>query len=426
MSDLNPTDNGVRRFRPGPLLIFSTAALLILGAFLAWFIRSKQSPPPVVVANPIEEIRKEAKVPEPVIPSSHPLIGKHRIFLADGCLHRYQELSFERNLSEEDQHPYPIVTVEGNDPCLWEFKAVEEKEHVYQIYCADSRFPEQLGKELTYTRVTRKPLDIPCVEDSTDLEYLDDEAPFITIRDGDPCEWLVQKYPDKENLSYRDQYEIYCLGGSEPFSGEALGWIDDHEHLVHHAVIATLGHHGAPSWWILPEGEQSKPPRRATHLIINPVSGSEDDDLFKKSLKHFQENSRDIFQIKMEVDGDSFVRKAATISYRDLVSELNENDPITKHPLFPSLFRIPKNPIAAIEHLKSLSKEPDFFPMIIPLNLGVTVSDISQLTFENTKFYINDWEELKELQFRLDESDQSDGRIFVGEKFTYFLVHWEP
>ena len=128
----------------------------------------------------------------------------------------------------------------------------------------------------------------------------------------------------------------------------------------------------------------------------------------------------------MEVDGDSFVRKAATISYRDLVSELNENDPITKHPLFPSLFRIPKNPIAAIEHLKSLSKEPDFFPMIIPLNLGVTVSDISQLTFENTKFYINDWEELKELQFRLDESDQSDGRIFVGEKFTYFLVHWEP
>ncbi len=318
------------------------------------------------------------------------------------------------------------MTVEADDPCLWEFRAVPDKEHVYRIYCADSRFPEQLGKELTYTRVTRKPIDIPWVEDSTDLEYLDDEAPFITIRDGDPCEWRVEKYPDKENLTYRDQYEIYCLGGSAPFTGEALGWIDDNEHLAHEAVIATLGVHGAPSWWILPEGERPKPPRRATHLIVNPVSGGEDDDLYKKSLEHFQNHSRDIFRVKMEMDGESFLRTAATISYRNLVSDLNDNDPIIHHPHFPGLFRIPENPIAAIEHLKGLSKEPDFFPMIIPLNLGITVGDISELTFENTEFYINTWEELEELQFHLDESDQSDGRIFEGEKFTYFFVHWEP
>ena len=425
MTDLNPTDDGVRRFRPGPLLMIAVVTLIAVGATLAWFIRSQQSPPPLVEENPIEEIREEVLLPEPVNPPSHPLIGRHRLFLADGCLYRHQELTFERNLGGKNQHPYPVVTVEANDPCIWEFKAVPDKEHVYRIYCVDERYPDELGKELTYTRVTRKPFDIPWVDDSTDIEHLDDEATFITIRDGDPCEWQVKRYPDKEKLSYHDQYEIHCLGGSDPFTGKALGWLDDHDYLSKDAVIATLGHNGTPSWWIVPENERPKQPRLATHLIVNPVDGSENDDLYKKSLEHFQKNNRDIFRIKMELDGGSFVRPAVTTSYRNLVSHLNDTDPVVNHPLFPSLFRIPNDPIAAIEHLKNLSSEPDFFPMIIPLNLGVKVNEISELTFENTEFYINAWEELEELQFHLDESDQSDGRVFVGEKFTYFFVNWE-
>lgn len=426
MSKLSPIDDGIRRFRPGSLLTFVVISLLVLAVLLVWFIRSKQSPPPIVEDNPVEELREELAPPNPALPPSHPLIGRHRIFLADGCLYRYQELTFERNLGGEDQHPYPVVTIEENDPCIWEFRAVPDKEHVYRIYCADSRYPGELGKELTYTRVTRIPFDIPWVDDSTDIEYLDDEAVFITIRDGDPCEWQIKRYPDKGKLSYLDQYEVYCVGGSDPFTGKALGWIDDHEHLSRKAVIATLGHNGTPSWWILPEDERPNPPRLATHLIINSVDEGKDDDLFKKSLEHFEENGREIFRANLTVGEDTFSRPATAIPYRSLVSHLNNSDPIVKHPLFPALFQIPENPIAAIEHLKSLSIDPGFFPMIIPLNLGVKVSDISSLTFENTEFFINSWEELEELQFHLDESDQSDGRIFVGEKFTYFFVNWEP
>jgi hypothetical protein len=44
---------------------------------------------------------------------------------------------------------------------------------------------------------------------------------------------------------------------------------------------------------------------------------------------------------------------------------------------------------------------------------------------ENTEFWKNDWEMLKDFQSHLDESDGADGRVYHGVRFTYIFVSWD-
>ena len=147
----------------------------------------------------------------PIPPSIHPLEGNRRIFLADGCLYRYQELSFTRYFS--NQHGHPGAVIREGDPCLWNFEGISGKEDVYRIFCADPNFPELHQHNLTYTRFQ---------EDGVPQ---DDHNPFITLRDRDYCEWKIRKAGPK------DQYEIYCLSGNGPFKDASLAWTDEQEDL---------------------------------------------------------------------------------------------------------------------------------------------------------------------------------------------------
>ena len=109
MSKLDPIDNGVRRFRPGVMMALCVFVLIGSAALVFQKVRNKQSDSNLPlstskISKEIERIRGD-EGPPPIRPSIHPLKGKHRLFLADGCLYRYQELSFTRNFSNQHNHP---------------------------------------------------------------------------------------------------------------------------------------------------------------------------------------------------------------------------------------------------------------------------------------------------------------------------------
>ena len=394
MSDLQPPDDGVRRYRPGPLMILSTLGLIVLGWVLFAIVREKQevNPAPIVESKTIvEEIRE----PVPPPPPPHPIIGKRRVFLADGSLYRTWELTFTRQLST--QHDFPLAVLSKSDPCVWDFQPVEGKEDIYRIVCADEDFPDQLGKNLTYTRAKSDPL-------IGDEKFLDDHPPYLTLRDDDRCEWEVRKMP------YQNQYELYCRLGSEPFLGQSLGWMEEQDDLKYNAVTATLGQNGNPSWWILPPDQRPATPRLVTHLIINPRGEVEDLD---KAREHFKEKGAGVFEIEFETAEDSFTRRADGSSFVQLSRKLRGKDPVLEHDDFPSLLNLDPT---------RLPTDDALFPLVIPLKVALSAGDIREFVFKDTEFYLNTWEKLENLQSHLDESDVSDGRVFKGEKFTYIFV----
>jgi hypothetical protein len=393
MSDLQPPDDGVRRYQPGPLMILGTLGLIALGGILFSIIREKQKVPPKPIAETktiIEEIRE----PSPPEPPPHPIIGKRRIFLADGSLYRTRELTFTRSLST--QHDFPVAVLSKNDPCLWDFQPVKGKEGVYRIFCADENFPDELGKNLTYTRLKNDPL-------IGDKEIVDDQPPYLTLRDDDPCEWEVRKMPHKS------QYELYCRLGSVPYLGQSLGWMEEQEDLKYPAITATLGQNGNPSWWILPPDQKPATPRLVDHLIIIPRGESEDLD---KAREHFKEHGAEVFEVVVKTAEDTFTRTAGG-DFVKLVRSLQGKDPVIEHDDFPPILRL------------DLTRDPAedaLFPLVISLKIALPPGEIRELTLKNTKFYLNTWEETENFQSRLDESDASDGRIFKGEKFIYIFV----
>lgn len=402
MSQLEPIDNGVRRFRPG--LTMALCALILAGGGWLVFekVREKQTRPEVArevmtIEEKIEEVRSE-----PPPPSIHPLEGKRRLFLADGCLHRYQELTFTRDFSSQHEHPGAIIR--QGDPCLWNFVGIPDQADVYRIFCADPGYPELHHLNLTYTRV----LD--------DEVPQDDQAPYLTLRDDDLCEWRVKKL----SSAYQDQYELYCASGNDRFKDASLGWTDQQEDLSSEFVTATLGEHGNPSWWILPEGGSPTLPRLASHLIVmnrGNILSLED------SREDFEENGHEIFRVQLETADDDFTRVAEDLNYVELVKAIRSSDPVIEHPDFPALLGM--NPRDLIDGGIPLERKDPLFPLIIPLKIALHPHLIHELAMENTEFWQNEWESLKDFQSHLDESDLADGRIYRGERFTYIFVFWK-
>lgn len=404
MSELNPIDNGVRRFRPGLMMVLCSLILAGGGWFIFQKVKAKQGSAEVettapTVAEQIEEIRTEP-VPPPPPPSIHPLEGQRRLFLADGCRYRYQELTFTRDLSE--QHDYPGAIIRKDDPCLWKFVGVPNKEDVYQIFCADPNFSDLHQHNLTYTRV------------SEDEVPRDDQHPYLTLRDDDYCEWQVRK------LANEDQYELYCLSGSDPFAGESLGWTADQEGLEGEFISATLGENGNPSWWILPETETPKLPRRASHLIVMNKGSILN---LEESRENFEEKGHAIFRVQFETADDEFTRVAEDLNYVELVKAIRNSDPVIGHPDFPALLGL--EPGDLLSGKIKLERKDPLFPLLIPLKVALHPHLIHELTMENTEFWKNDWEILEDFQSHLDESDVADGRVYHGVRFTYIFVSWD-
>ena len=404
MSQLQPIDNGVRQFRPG--LTMALCALLLLGG--SWFIfqkvRSKQppwesDPESTKVQDQIEEIRNKPPPPPPP-PSIHPLEGNRRLFLADGCRYRFQELTFTRNFSE--QHSFPGGVLRESDPCLWNFVGVPKKEDVYRIICADPNFPELHQANLTYTRV----LD--------DNVPQDDHPPYLTLREDDYCEWEVRK------LANKDQYELYCLSGSAPFQGASLGWTSEQEDLKDEFITTTLGENGNPSWWILNEDQTPTLPRRASHLIVMNRGSIRD---LEQSREDFKEHGHEIFRVQFDTADDDFTRVAADLSYIELVKAIRNSDPVINHPDFPSI--LGNDPASLLDSQISLENNDSLFPLIIPLKVALHPHLIHELNMENTEFWQNEWESLEDFQSHLDESDTADGRVYQGDRFTYIFVSWD-
>lgn len=401
MSKLNPIDDGKRPYRPGPLMLLCVIALAVAGGFLLSKIQGKQDVPPPV-AEPttaiVAEIREPLPPPPPPPPSTHPLKGLRRLFLADGSLYRFYELGFTRGLSE--QHSFPVAVLEKDVPGLWKFEPVEGSPHVYRILCADENYPEEVGKNLTYTRVMSDPY-------VGDPKPLDDKPPYLILRHEYPSQWEVRKMPHK------DQYELYCRQGSKPFLGQSLGWIAEQEDLKYPAVTATLGHNGNPSWWILPPDQKPATPRRVTHLIIMPRGEVEE---MAKAEQHYQEKGASVFEVDLETDEDEFTRTGGGTDLVKLIKSLQGKDPVLQHDDFPPLLTFdPLNPT-------KLPTSDTLFPLVIPLKIALSAGDIRELVFKDTEFYLNTWEKLEDFQSHLDESDASDGRVYKGEKFLYIFV----
>lgn len=405
MSNLDPIDNGVRRFRPGVMMALCVFVLIGCAALVFQKVQNKQSDsdPPLPTANFSEEIEKVRRDPglPPIPPSIHPLEGKRRLFLADGCLYRYQELSFARNFS--NQHGYPGAVIRENDPCLWNLVGIPGKEDVYRIFCADPNFPDLYEHNLTYTRFQ---------EDGVPQ---DDHNPFITLRDRDYCEWKIRK------AGPNNQYEVYCLSGTGPFKDASLAWTDEQEGLSSNLLTATLGENGNPSWWILPEEESPKIPRRASHMIVMNRGRIMHQD---KSLKDFEKHGPEIFRAQIKTADDKFVRSAKALDYVQLVKAIRDSDPVVSHPDFPAL--IGMNPLALLEGEILLKRKDPMFPFIIPLKVALYPHLIHEIKIENTKFWKNDWETLDDFQSHLDESDLADGRVYQGTKFIYIFISWDP
>jgi len=404
MSKLEPIDDGIRQFRPGLKMALCAFVLIGSGWFIFQKVRNKQAPPEsppelTNVKDQVEEIRNEPPLPPPP-PSIHPLEGNRRLFLADGCRYRYQELTFTREFSE--QHDSPGAVLRESDPCLWNFVGVPEKEDVYRILCADPNFPDLHQANLTYTRV----LDDEIPQDV--------QAPYLTLREDDYCEWQIRKLPNK------DQYELYCLSGSAPFKGESLGWINEQEDLKDELITATLGENGNPSWWILPEDQTPTLPRRASHLIVMNRGSIRD---LKPSRENFEEHGHEIFRVQFETTDDEFTRVAEDLNYVELVKAIRNSDPVIGHPDFPALLGM--DATAILDGQISLERQDPLFPLIIPLKVALHPHLIHELRMENTKFWQNEWESLKDFQSHLDESDLADGRVYQGDRFTYIFVSWD-
>jgi len=402
MSQLEPIDDGVRRFRPGLMLFLCTLALAGAGFYIFQKVASKQQSPapqttPIEVAQIEEHIRQAPPVaPPPPPPSIHPLEGKRRLFLADGCPYRFHELTFTRNFSE--QHDLPGVILRQDDPSLWKLVGVPEKEDVYRIYNADPNFPKLHRHNLTYTRV---------LDDGTPQ---DDLHPYLTLRDNDPCEWHIKKAAASQH------YELYCLSGSAPFRDQSLGWTEEQEDLNRDMITATLGKNGTPSWFILEEDQKPTLPRRASHLIVIPRGDIED---LEQSEEDYEEHGHKIFRVKFETKDDEFTREAEDLSHVKLVKAIRHNDPVIDHPDFPALARFD------FSQLQKLPTEDSLFPLIIPLKVALHPHLIQELSMQNTKFWQNTWEKNEDFQSLLDESDPADGRVYHGEKFTYIFVSWD-
>jgi hypothetical protein len=404
MSKLTPPDDGKRPSRLG-LSITVGIVLVLVGAAIVIEKAWTPSPPnpSETSSDPVkEEVEELRKPPKP--PSIHPLEGEHRLFLADGCRHRYRELTFTRYFSE--QHDHPGVILRDGDPTLWRFVGVPEKPEVYRIFCADPNFPEFHAHNLTYTRL---------VDDGVPL---DDRPPYLTLRGDDSCEWQVQK------LEARDQYRLYCLSGSDPFQGESLGWMAEQEDLQSEWVTATLGVNGNPPWWILPPNRTPELPRRTTHLII--MNKGDIPDL-AESREDFAEEGHGIFQVRISTDDDEFIRSAEEADFVQLVKNLRNSDPVIGHPDFPSLSSLFGE---GLESLLSGDSSPDrsdsLFPLVIPLKVALRPHLIRELTVENVEFWRNEWESVEEFQGHLDESDAADGRIYHSDYFTFIFVSWDP
>lgn len=405
MNRLEPPDDGVRRFRPGRLIVLASLAVLLFSALIFISIKNRltteQAPskaPVLIVEDVIEEIREPAP---PKIDPNHPLTGPRRLFLADGSLYRYQELTFTRELSS--QHPHPLAVLQKNDPCLWEFLPISDRPHHYRILCADQNYPDELGKNLTYTRV----LDDPLIGDAV---LSDELPPYITLRHHDPCIWEVRRTP------HQDQYELYCRLGAAPFLDQSLSWFTDQLDLNSDTVTATLGLNGNPSWWILPPDQTPEIPPRSTHLLIVPRTDLDPDDLAKASA-HLAENDHDIFQVTIKTLSDQFDRSARNQSIHLFSTDLNPKDPILAHEKFPSLLSLD-------QLIGQATNQPtsDLFPLIFPLGIAIHTHEIVSLDFQNLEFWQNTWEELEYFQTHLDESAPSNGRIYQGPKFLYFFT----
>jgi hypothetical protein len=420
MNKLEPIDDGVRRYRPGLLVMLGIPAILTATWIIVATVREKQaaSPPEEPTAsieNQVVEIR-EAPKPEP--PASHPLLGKRRLFLADGCLYRYQELTFTRYFST--QHDHPGIVVRDNDPTLWNFVPVPEKDHVYKIYCADPNLPELHKCNLTYTRLV------------DDREYLDAQPPYLTLRSDDPCEWKILPYKPE---THRNQYAIFCLSGGRLLRTEAglfsdeeereksLGWMTGQEDLQQDYVSATLGENGRPSWWILPGDETPKLPRRVSHVLV--MNKGEIESL-EDAREDFAEEGHEIFRVDFETGEDDFERTARALNYIELVKSLRGTDPVVTHPDFPPIIGL--DPGDLLNREIDLKRPDPLFPLIVPLKVKLYAHEIRELGFENTEFLSSNfeyWEELKDFQSCLDESDAADGRIYHGKLFTYIFVSWD-
>lgn len=404
MSQLEPIDNGVRRYRPG-LAVLLTIPLLLLAVWLVVAkVREKQRQPQN--ASPSETIKEEvekARAEKP-IPNDHPLSGARRLFLADGSLFRYQELTFTRFFST--QHSHPGIVIKNNDPTLWNFVPVTDKKNVYRIYCADPNFPELHRHNLTYTRLV------------DDDEVLDDQPPYLTLRPDDYCEWKVNPYRPE---SHQNQYEIFCMSGDPPFKGKSLGWMTGQEDLQGEYVTPTLDQNGIPGWWILPEGETPQLPRRVSHLL---VMNKGDIEHLDKAREDFTEEGHGIFEVYLYTANDRFTRSAENLDYVALVKSLRGTDPVLSHPDFPPIIGF--NPNELLKQGIELKRPDPLFPLVIPLKVKLFAHEIRELAFENDEFTWDDnWEELEDLQSHLDESDAADGRIYHGEKFTYIFVAWD-
>lgn len=390
MTPLEPLDDGVRSFRPGLKFIVTILLVIGLGGWLYHATSQRHIPEPEPTESPIIAEVEKAKLP----PSLHPLSGKRRLYLADGARHRFHELSFAHQYSEQHSHPGAILR--ENDPCLWNFVAVPDEKDTYRIYCADPNYPEHHDKNLTYTRT----LDHGIPQD--------DQPPYLTLRNDDPCAWHVKK------LSHQDQYEIYCTSGQGPFENASLGWTDELEDLAENLIPATLGENGNPSWFILSESQPPNVPRRVTHVIIMPRGEIEHYD---EALEHFEKHGHQIFRLRIKTAEDDLLRTAESIDQLTLLKSLNsqgQNDRIINHPDFPPLLTINK----FIDH-----DEASPFPLIVPLKIALHTHHIHELKFENTKFWINNWEHLENLQSHLDETDAADGRVYQSENFNYFFVN---
>lgn len=186
--------------------------------------------------------------------------------------------------------------------------------------------------------------------------------------------------------------------------------MEDQKDLKYEVVTATLGQNGNPSWWILPPDQKPTRPRLVTHLIIAPRGEPED---LGKAREHFKEHGAGIFEVEFETDKDTFTRVAGGADFVKLVKSLRGKDPVLEHDDFPPLLQL---------NITRDPTESTLFPLVIPLNIALPAGEIRDLTFKDTKFYLNTWEALENFQSRLDESDASDGRIFKGEKFTYIFV----
>lgn len=405
MNKLDPIDDGVRRFQPGMMIGLCIVFLIGGAGFIFQKVQDKQansdSPfPTTKVSEEIERIR-EAPIPPSLPPSIHPLEGTRQIFLADGCLYRFQELSFTRDLTYQHEHPGAVIR--QGDPCLWNLVGISGKEDVYQILCADPNFPDLHAHNLTYSRFRK------------DGVPQDDHTPFVTLRDSDYCEWKIRK------AGPSDQYELYCLSGTGPFKDASLGWTDKQEDLSTDLLTATLGENGNPSWWILPEGESPKIPRRASHMIVmnrGRIMHQEE------SREDFKKYGPEIFRAQLKTADDKFVRPAKALDYVELVKAIRNSDPVVSHSDFPSLLAL--RPSDFLDGQVSLKRKDPMFPFIIPLKVALYPHLIHEIKMENTKFWKNDWETLKDFQSHLDESDIADGRVYQGSRFTYIFVSWDP